>query len=101
MSVVVVFRSRLRPEHAGEYGAVAAEIAALANAQPGIIAFKTFVATDGERVTIAEFVDEAAVIAWREHARHKEAQVEGRDRFYAEYRLQVCEVRRDYGFTIP
>lgn len=101
MSVVVVFRSRLRPEHAAEYAQVAAEIAGLAKEQPGIIAFKSFVVTDGERVTIAEFVDETAVVAWRENVSHKAAQDAGRDRFYAEYRLQVCEVLRDYGVAAP
>ena len=101
MSIVVVFRSRLRPEYADEYGDVAQEMAELARAQPGIVAFKTFAAADGERVTVAEFADEAAVCAWREHERHKDAQAAGRDRFYSEYRVQVCGVLRDYGFTTP
>ena len=98
MSTIVVFRNRLRPEAQEEYGGVAAEIGALARDQPGIVAVKTFAAADGERVTIAEFVDEAAVVAWREHARHREAQAMGRDRFYSEYRVQVCDVLRDYEF---
>lgn len=96
--IVVIFRSRLRPEHAAEYGETASEMANLARAQPGIIAFKTFTASDGERVTIAEFESLKAVDAWRENARHKEAQAAGRDRFYSEYRLQVCVSARDYGF---
>ncbi|MBC8138476.1 MAG: HIT domain-containing protein [Fibrella sp.] len=95
---LVVFRSRIDPEHAQEYGMMAGEIATLAKAQPGIIAFKTFTANDGERVTLAEFESEEAVNAWREHSRHKDAQSAGRDRFYSEYRLQVCDVLRDYGF---
>lgn len=99
MSIIVVFRSRLRPEHAEEYADVAREIAALALEQPGIVAFKTFAASDDERVTIAEFADEAAVIAWRENARHKEAQTAGRERFYTECRVQVCNVLRNYGTT--
>ncbi|MBC7807782.1 MAG: HIT domain-containing protein, partial [Akkermansiaceae bacterium] len=96
---LVVFRSRIDPEHAEEYGAMASEIAALAKAQPGILAFKTFTASDGERVTLAEFESEEAVNVWREHSRHKDAQHAGRDRFYSEYRLQVCDVLRDYGFN--
>lgn len=97
MSVVVIFRSRLRPEAREEYATVADEIDALAQVQPGILGFKTFAAADGERVTISEFVDEGAVKAWRDHPRHREAQQRGRDHFYAEYRLQVCTVERDYG----
>lgn len=98
---LVVFRSRLNPEHSEEYGAMAGEIAALAKKQPGILAFKTFTASDGERVTLAEFESEEAVTDWREHARPKDAQHAGRDRFYSEYRLQVCDVLRDYGFERP
>lgn len=98
---LVVFRSRLNPEHSEEYGAMAGEIATLAKTQPGILAFKTFTASDGERATLAEFESEEAVIAWREHPRHKDAQHAGRDRFYSEYRLQVCDVLRDYGFERP
>lgn len=92
--ILVVFRSRLRSEAAEEYAAEAAEIGALARIQPGILSFKTFTAADGERVTLAEFTDDAAVVAWREHARHKTAQQRGRAEFYSEFHLQVCEVLR-------
>jgi len=97
-AVIVVFRSRLRPEAQEEYGPMSAEIAALASAQPGIVAFKTFTAANGERVTIAEFADADAVDAWREHPRHRDAQAMGKATFYSEYHLQVCDVRRAYGF---
>ncbi|MGC4045439.1 MAG: antibiotic biosynthesis monooxygenase [Armatimonas sp.] len=92
--ILVVFRSRLRPEAAEEYAAEAAEIAALARTQPGILSFKTFAASDGERVTLAEFADDDAVVAWREHTRHKAAQQRGKTEFYSEFHLQVCDVLR-------
>jgi heme-degrading monooxygenase HmoA len=100
-ATVVIFRSRLRPEAQAEYDAMADEIDTLARAQPGIVAFKTFKADDGERVTIAEFADAAAADAWRVHPRHRDAQRAGRSTFYGEYRLQVCDVRRDYAFRRP
>jgi heme-degrading monooxygenase HmoA len=92
--VLVVFRSRLNSDAAAAYAAEAAEIAALARTQPGIQSFKTFTAPDGERVTLAEFTDEAAVTAWRAHPRHQEAQARGKAEFYTEYHVQVCEVLR-------
>ena len=98
MSVLVVFRNRLRSESADDYAAEAATIGALAATQPGIISVKTFAAVDGERVTLAEFDSEEAVAAWRSHPRHREAQQKGRSDFYAEYRLQVCDVLRERRF---
>lgn len=100
--VIVIFRNRLRPEQAGagtEYAAEAAEIARLAAQQPGVVAFKTFTAADGERVTLAEFDSPESAAAWRAHPRHRDAQRAGRERFYSEYRVQVCEVSRAYAFV--
>ena len=88
--IVTVFRNRLRPEHSTEYEAMAPEIYALAAAMPGFLELKTFTADDGERVSIVRFADEATQRAWRDQARHREAQRAGRERFYSAYSIQVC-----------
>ena len=97
--IVTVFRSRVRPEAEAEYGATAPVILELALTMPGLVDVKSFAADDGEHVTIATFVDEQSQRAWREHAEHRVAQLAGRDRFYAEYTLQVCETRRARSFS--
>jgi heme-degrading monooxygenase HmoA len=71
---------------------------ALAEGMPGFISFKTFRAEDGERVSIIEFESEEALRAWREHPEHRTAQEIGRGAFYAEFRIQVCSIIRQYGF---
>ena len=43
--------------------------------------------------------DEQAVAAWRNHARHRATQAAGRGGVFAEYRLRVAAVLRDYGLT--
>jgi heme-degrading monooxygenase HmoA len=96
--VITLFRSRLRPEARDEYERWAGRMLALASASPGFVAIKTFAADDGERVSIIEFASEAAHTAWREHPEHREAQRLGRERFYAEFRIQICTPFRDYGF---
>jgi heme-degrading monooxygenase HmoA len=92
--VVTVFRSRLRPEAADEYGPRAAEMLALAETMPGLVDVKSFTADDGERVTLVTFAGAEAQRAWREHPDHRLAQQAGRDRFYAEYSIQVCDCTR-------
>src|SRR4051812_45177887 len=91
--VLTVFRSRLRPEHADEYARWADRIHALAEAMPGFLSLKTFTASDGERVSLVEFASEETHNAWRDHPEHRKAQALGRERFYAEYQIQVCTVR--------
>ncbi|MGH9288788.1 MAG: antibiotic biosynthesis monooxygenase family protein [Acidimicrobiales bacterium] len=92
--VVTVFRSRLREEAIDDYAPRAAEILALALTMPGLVDVKSFTADDGERVTLVTFADSESHRAWREHPEHRLAQRDGRDRFYAEYSIQVCECTR-------
>jgi heme-degrading monooxygenase HmoA len=46
-----------------------------------------------------EFENEAALRAWRMHPEHRAAQQKGRDSFYEEYKVQVCEVLREVRFA--
>ena len=95
---VVIFRNRLRSEAADAYSELAPKMEELAQQQPGFLSMKTFTAPDGERVTIAAFESDEAVVAWRRHPEHREAQERGKSEFYSEYRLQVCEVVRERQF---
>lgn len=96
--IVTVFRSRLRDEHTG-YDETAMEMEAAARAVPGFVDFKTFTADDGERVSIVVFDSLESHGAWRDDPRHRAAQQRGREEWYAEYHIQVCELRseRSYG----
>jgi len=97
--VTIIFRSRLRPEHEEAYNEVAKKIDALVRTMPGLVAFKTFAADDGERVTLAEFDTLENARFWGENPDHLEAQRLGREQFYSEYRVQVCESVRTYSFA--
>lgn len=96
--VVILFRSRLRPERAEEFDRAAAEMYELAESMPGFISHKVFAAEDGERASIIEFDSSEHLRAWREHPRHLRAQQIGRERFFEEYTLQVCEAPRESRF---
>ena len=96
--IVTVFRSRLRPGVHDDYLALVDRMAALAATMPGYISHKGFFAEDGERVTVVEFASEEGMRAWRMHPEHREAQRKARELYYAEYRLQVCELVRQSDF---
>jgi heme-degrading monooxygenase HmoA len=96
--ILTVFRSRLNPAAQEEYAHWAARMSELARAMPGYVSHKVFVAEDGERVTLVEFESEEAQRAWARHPEHVAAQKKGRADFYAEYRLQTCQVLRESRF---
>ncbi len=55
--------------------------------------------TPGKLLSLSFWRDEAAVAAWRNHAGHRLAQAAGRGGIFADYRLRVVSVIRDYGPT--
>ncbi len=96
--VLTVFRSRLRPEHAAEFQALAETMLKLAESMPGFISYKSYASEDGERCSIIEFESPEQLRTWREHPQHRQAQQLGCERFYAEYSLHVCEQTRESRF---
>ncbi len=89
--IITVFRSRLTPGLEQEYLALVARMRELAEKMPGYIGHKGFWAEDGERVTIVQFENEDAQRAWRTHPEHVAAQRLGREKYYTEYDITVCE----------
>lgn len=51
----------------------------------------------GKILSLSFWRDEAAVQQWRNLEVHRQAQAAGRDHIFADYRLRVAEVLRDYG----
>ncbi len=43
--------------------------------------------------------DEEAVKQWRNHSKHRESQKKGRNGIFANYRLRIAAVKRDYGMN--
>ncbi len=96
--IVTVFRSRLRPESLAEYHETAERMLELAQAMPGFVDFKTFVADDGERVSVITFASLETQRAWRDHPEHRATQKIGRERLYASYGISVGEVIGESNF---
>ncbi|TVQ57684.1 MAG: antibiotic biosynthesis monooxygenase [Rhodobacteraceae bacterium] len=52
--------------------------------------------TPGKLLSLSIWEDEAAVKRWRNHVGHRTAQKLGRERMFADYRIRVAGVIRDY-----
>jgi heme-degrading monooxygenase HmoA len=97
--VIVVFRSRLRPDaDLAALEGLGARMYELGAAMPGFVSYKDFAAEDGETLTLVEFETEDQLLAWRNHPEHLEVQARARAEFFNEYAITVCEVRRAYHF---
>lgn len=96
--VTVIFRSRLKDPEDADYAAMAPRMLERVRTIPGFVAFQAFESADGERLALGHFESLDAVDAWRRNPEHQQAQRLGREQFYAEYSLEVCEVVRSYGF---
>lgn len=91
---VVVFRNRLREGVEAEYAEHAERIYQLALTMPGLVSSSDFRAEDGERLTIVEFRSAEELEAWRVQSEHLAAQQKGREHYFTEYSLQVCQELR-------
>jgi len=92
--VAVIFTS-VRTEGDRGYAAMAARMEQLAAEQPGYLGIES--ARDRVGITLSYWVDEAAARAWKQVAEHLVAQQRGREAWYADYRVRVAVVQRDYG----
>jgi heme-degrading monooxygenase HmoA len=96
--VVIVFRSRLKPGVESQIEAVGGRMYELAAGMPGFVSYREYAAADGEGVAIVEFESHETLAAWREHPEHRQAQAAGRERFFSEYRITVCDAVRESSF---
>lgn len=100
--IVTVFRSRLRPQAEDHgYAGLAARMEDRARAMPGFVDFKTFTASDGERLSVVVFDSAEHHRAWRDDPEHRDAQDRGRKEFYSEYSISVCERMHHRSYRVP
>jgi heme-degrading monooxygenase HmoA len=96
--VVVIFRSRIHPGVETEIEQADARMLALASKMPGFVSYGQYAAADGEGLAVVEFESHETAAAWRAHPEHREAQRNGKERWFSEYRITVCDAVRDYSF---
>lgn len=66
---------------------------------PGFISVERFrsLTNPDKLLSLSFWEDDAAVACWRTHSAHRGSQAAGRGGIFADYRLRVVGVMRDYG----
>ena len=96
--IAVIFEVWPRPDHKQRYLDLAAELRPLLETIDGFISIERFesIYEPGKMLSLSFFRDEAAVNAWRNIEEHRRAQIAGRAEIFADYRLRIAGVIRDY-----
>ncbi|OLF54593.1 antibiotic biosynthesis monooxygenase family protein [Pseudomonas chlororaphis] len=97
--IAVIFEVLPHPHHRQRYLDIAATLQPLLLEIDGFIAIERFqsLADPDKLLSLSFWRDEQAVAAWRALERHRGAQALGRTQLFADYRLRVAAVARDYG----
>jgi len=97
--IAVIFEVWPAEGRATEYFELAAALRGDLAKINGFISIERFesVTTKGKFLSLSYWRDEEAVRAWRNLEGHRAAQAKGRREGFADYRLRVATVIRDYG----
>lgn len=97
--IAIIFEVIPAEGRRAQYLDIAAAMRPMVEEVEGFISVERFesLTNPGKLLSISFFEDEAAVQRWRQLAAHRGAQKAGRDGIFADYRLRVCHVMRDYG----
>ncbi len=96
--LAVIFEIEMNPGRDQDYFELAGSLKPELEAIDGFISVERFqsLSNDGKYVSVSFWRDEQAVKTWREHAEHRLAQARGKKEIFADFRIRVAEVVRDY-----
>jgi heme-degrading monooxygenase HmoA len=99
--IAVIFEVRPAPGRESAYLELAASLRDELAGIGGFISVERFqsLTEPGKLLSLSFFRDEAAVAEWRNREHHRAAQSAGRGGIFADYRLRIAAVTRDYGMA--
>jgi len=97
--IAVIFE--VWPAQRQRYLDIATELRPLLDGIDGFISIERFesLSEKGKLLSLSFWRDERAVAEWRDLEAHREAQKEGREEVFRDYRLRIGAIVRDYGMT--
>jgi heme-degrading monooxygenase HmoA len=99
--IAVIFEAQTKPDQKDAYLDAAAMLRPLLAENDGFISIERFesLTTPGKILSLSFWRDEESVAKWRQVEAHRGVQAAGRRSIFADYRLRVARVLRDYGMN--
>lgn len=96
--LAVIFEVEPRDGKKDAYLDIAADLRPILEQADGFISIERFesLVTPGKLLSLSFWRDEDAIRAWRNVEEHRAAQSAGRGSLFADYRIRIAEVVRDY-----
>jgi len=95
---LVLFEATPHAGRADAYFQRAADLKPRVEHVDGFLSIERFASltTEGRILSLSAWRDEAAIARWRADEAHRAAQLAGRTQIFADYRIRVANVVRDY-----
>ena len=99
--IAIIFEVEPAEGRKDAYLDIAAEMRPMVEEIDGFLSVERFqsLTNPDKLLSLSFFRDEEAVAEWRKLSAHRRAQSKGRAGLFADYRLRVAHVLRDYGLT--
>lgn len=99
--IAVIFEVEPKAGRRERYLELAAQLRPLLEEIDGFVSIERFesLTNPGKILSLSFFRDEQAIQDWRNLEAHRRAQAAGRSEFFADYRLRIASVMRDYGLS--
>jgi heme-degrading monooxygenase HmoA len=96
--IAVIFEVEMKPGKDQAYFDLAGSLRPELEKIDGFISVERFQSTTnaGKYVSLSFWRDAEAIARWRQHADHQLAQAQGKSSIFADFRIRVAEVLRDY-----
>jgi heme-degrading monooxygenase HmoA len=100
--IVALIEFHIRPGREDLYAEWAAKLHAMVHEIDGFISVERFESRTrpGTWLSVSYWRDAAALAAWRAHGEHVRGMAAGKRDVFADYRIVIAEVARDYGFAL-
>ena len=90
----VIFTSLLKPQSPG-YEAMAERMVELASKESGFLGIES--AREEVGITVSYWSDLESIKNWKANSEHINAQSLGKNNWYANYKVRIARIERDYG----
>lgn len=92
----VIFTSH-RTDGDNGYGEMADKMVEMAAKQSGFLGIES--ARESVGITVSYWKNLESIKEWKKYSEHLLAQQEGKNKWYAEFKVRISKVERDYGFS--
>jgi heme-degrading monooxygenase HmoA len=92
----VIFTSQRSDKDTAGYKKMAAAMEEAAKKQAGFLHMESVRGPEGFGITISYWHSLDAIKEWKQHTQHQSAQKAGKEKWYSDYKVEICKIEKKY-----